>query len=134
MTTPTDTDIPPCPDATLWEFTTYRADRRTKTGWRLVEEYTMNYPDERDALHHAQEVESLTGSRVEYRPRTSRSGSRVVCPMPALPLPKPTGAPEPKGFVAVTPKGDEVCSSPPSPLTGGRIPGFRNPNGLRCTV
>jgi hypothetical protein len=67
MTTPTDTDIPPCPDATLWEFTTYRADRRTKTGWRLVEEYTMNYPDERDALHHAQEVESLTGSRVEYR-------------------------------------------------------------------
>ena len=62
-----DTDIPPCPDPTLWTFTTYRADRRTKTGWRLVEEYTMNYPDERDALHHAQEVESLTGSRVEYR-------------------------------------------------------------------
>jgi hypothetical protein len=63
----TNTDIPPCPDPTLWEFTTYRVDRRTKTGWRLVEEYTMNFSDERDALHHAQEVESLTGSRVEYR-------------------------------------------------------------------
>ena len=66
MTTNTDTDIPPCPDPFLWEFTAYRADRRTKTGWRKVEEYTMKMTEE-EARLHVQEVESHTGFRMEYR-------------------------------------------------------------------
>ena len=67
MTTETATDIPPCPDSTLWAYTTYRADRRTKSGLRLVERYTMNFTDEREALLHAQDVEANTGYHVEYR-------------------------------------------------------------------
>ena len=65
-TNTTETDIPPCPDPTLWEFTVYKADRRTKTGWRKVKEYTANYSITQ-ALHHTQEVETHAGYRVEYR-------------------------------------------------------------------
>ena len=67
MTTETTTDIPPCPDPTHWMFTTYRADRRTKSGWRQVDEYSMLFPNPDDAALHAQDVEAHTGYRVEYR-------------------------------------------------------------------
>jgi len=66
MTTETNTAIPPCPDPIRWQFTTYRVDSRTKTGWRLVEVYTMKFTDE-EARLHVQDVEAHTGYRVEYR-------------------------------------------------------------------
>ncbi len=66
MTTETNTDIPPCPDPHLYAYTVYRTDRRTKTGWRVLEEYEMQFQDEQDAEQHAQYV-SATGCRVEYR-------------------------------------------------------------------
>ena len=62
----TNTTTPACPDPTLYAYTVYKADRRTKTGWRVVEEYTMQFPSEAHAQHHANQV-AFTGFRVEYR-------------------------------------------------------------------
>lgn len=60
--------VPPCPNPNLYAFTTRKSDRRTKTGWRLVEEYTMEFTDERLALQHAQDVEGFRPDTVvEYR-------------------------------------------------------------------
>jgi hypothetical protein len=66
MTNTTDTVIPACPDPTLWEFTVYKADRRTKTGWRKVEDFTANLSDS-DAALRALDVPTHMGYRVEYR-------------------------------------------------------------------
>ena len=67
MTT-TEPQIPACPNPHLYAFTTNKRDRRTKTGWRLVEEYTMEFADERLALQHAQDVEGFRPDTVvEYR-------------------------------------------------------------------
>jgi len=66
MTTETNTDIPPCPDPIRWQFTTYRVDSRTKTGWQWVDVYTKVFTEE-EARLHVQDVEAHTGYRVEYR-------------------------------------------------------------------
>jgi len=66
MTTETNTNIPPCPDPIRWQFTTYRVDSRTKTGWQWVDVYTMKFTEE-EARLHVQDVEARTGYRVEYR-------------------------------------------------------------------
>jgi hypothetical protein len=60
------TETPVCPDPHLYAYTVYRTDRRTKTGWRVLEEYEMQFQDEQDAEQHARYV-SATGCRVEYR-------------------------------------------------------------------
>lgn len=60
------TETPVCPDPHLYAYTVYRPDRRTKTGWRVLEEYEMQFPNEQDAEQHARYV-SATGCRAEYR-------------------------------------------------------------------
>ena len=68
MTTDTNTTTPACPDPTLYAFTVYKRDLRTKTGWRVVDEYTMQFQDERLAEQHAQDVtRKSVGYRLEYR-------------------------------------------------------------------
>ena len=62
----TNTTTPACPDPHLYSYTVYKADRRTKTGWRVLEEYNLQFKDEADAAAHAHQV-TLTGLRVEYR-------------------------------------------------------------------
>jgi hypothetical protein len=63
------TTTEPCPDPTLYAVSVWKQDRRTKTGERLVEEYTMQFESELQALQHAQEVEGmyLGQARVVYR-------------------------------------------------------------------
>lgn len=56
-----------CPDPTLYAFTVYKADRRTKTGWRLVEEYQLGFPDPKDAAQYVQQEQDRTGYRIEHR-------------------------------------------------------------------
>ena len=68
MTTDTtNTTTPACPDPTLYSFTVYKADRRTKTGWRVVDEYTMQFPDDDSALEHGIQEQDRTGTRIEHR-------------------------------------------------------------------
>jgi hypothetical protein len=63
------TTTEPCPDPTLYAVSVWRPDRRYKAGERLVEEYTMQFGTEAEALAHAQEVERFhpDGTRVVYR-------------------------------------------------------------------
>lgn len=74
MTTDTtNTTTPACPDPTLYAFTVYTADGRTKTGWRVVEEYQKQFQDDRFAEQHAQDAKRFLKTvyrpeiRVEYR-------------------------------------------------------------------
>lgn len=68
MNTSTPT-VEPCPDPYLYCVSVWRPDRRYKTGERLVEEYTMQFAAEGDALRHALSVEGEhpDGTRVVYR-------------------------------------------------------------------
>lgn len=61
----TNTETPVCPDPNLYAFTVYKTDRRTKTGWRVLEEYEMQLSPQ-DAEQHARFV-THGGCRVEYR-------------------------------------------------------------------
>ena len=60
-------DTPPCPDPLLWVFTAYKHDRRTKTGWRLVDEWEAAFPDDDSALAHGIQEQDRTGHRIEHR-------------------------------------------------------------------
>ena len=64
-----DTTIPPCPDPTRWTFTIHKADRRTKTGYRLVEEFDRSFSCEEEALKWAMDMEADAdeGYTVQYR-------------------------------------------------------------------
>lgn len=57
--TNTTTETPACPDPHLYTYTVYKTDRRTKTGSRVLEEYQMQFQDERLAEQHAQDVKGF---------------------------------------------------------------------------
>ena len=71
--TNTTTETPACPDPHLYTYTVYKTDRRTKTGSRVLEEYQMQFQDERLAEQHAQDTKRFLKTvyrpeiRVEYR-------------------------------------------------------------------
>jgi hypothetical protein len=63
----TETTTPPCPNPNLYAFTVWKTDRRTKIGWRLVEEYQKEFITPQDAAHYVQQERDRTGYRIEHR-------------------------------------------------------------------
>jgi len=61
----TETDIPPCPDPNAYAFVVWKADRRTKTGWRKIEEFTESFATEADVTQFVRQEEDRTGTRIE---------------------------------------------------------------------
>lgn len=48
------TTTPPCPDPTLYAFTVWKHDKRTKTGLRQKDCFTASFPSHEDAAAHAE--------------------------------------------------------------------------------
>ena len=69
MNTDTTNITPPvCPNPNLYEFTVRVRDRRRKTGWRVLESYTREFPDQAAATAHAVWLERRHENRaVEVR-------------------------------------------------------------------
>jgi len=64
----TETIIPPCPEPNTYAVLVWRADRRTKTGWRQIDSCELEFP----TPNHAEEWQAQhqeANTRIEVRPK-----------------------------------------------------------------